>query len=81
VLLLNVVLLAELPDRKIDHLSFEDVKIILKETKAKTVVLTHFGTRMLQANPSELTQRLSGETGKKIIAARDGMTLVMDEIV
>jgi len=81
VLLLNVVLLAELPDRKIDHLSFEDVKIILKETRAKTVVLTHFGTRMLQANPSELTQRLSEETGKKIIAARDGMTLVVDEIV
>jgi ribonuclease BN (tRNA processing enzyme) len=80
VLLLNVVLLAEVPDRKIDHLSFEDVKSILKESRAKTVVLTHFGTRMLQANPSELTQRLGQESGKKIIAATDGMTLVLDEI-
>ena len=81
VLLLNVVLLAEVPDRKIDHLSFEDVKIILKETRAKTVVLTHFGTRMLQANPALLANRLSQETGRKIIAAQDGMTLVVDEML
>ncbi len=79
VLLLNVVLLTEIPDRKIDHLSIEDVKIILRETRAKMVVLTHFGTRMLQADPSELAQRLSEESGKKIIAARDGMTLAVDD--
>ena len=81
VLLLNVVLLAEVPDRKIDHLSFEDVKIILKETRAKTVVLTHFGTRMLQANPSKLAQCLSEESGKNIIAATDGMTLEVEEFL
>ena len=80
-LLLNVVLLAEIPDRKIDHLSFEDVKIILKESRARTVVLTHFGSRMLQANPAELADRLSQETGRKIIAARDGMTLAVDEML
>jgi ribonuclease BN (tRNA processing enzyme) len=81
VLLLNVVLLAEIPDRKIDHLSLEDVKSILKETKAKTVVLTHFGTRMLQANPMVLADRLSQETGRKIIAAQDGMILGVDEML
>jgi ribonuclease BN (tRNA processing enzyme) len=81
VLLLNVVLLSEIPDRKIDHLSFEDVRIILKESKAKTVILTHFGTRMLQANPAELAERLSEESGKRVIAAWDGMTLGVDEIV
>jgi hypothetical protein len=36
---------------------------------------------MLQANPAELAERLSEESGKKIIAARDGMTLGVDEIV
>ena len=81
VLLLNVVLLAEIPDRRIDHLSFEDVKTILKETKAKVIVLTHFGTRILQADPSALAERLSQETGRRIIAARDGMTLDIDELV
>lgn len=81
VLLLNVVLLAEIPDRRIDHLSFEDVKTILKETKAKVIILTHFGTRILQADPSALAEGLSQETGRKIIAARDGMTLEMGELL
>ncbi|NWF54262.1 MAG: MBL fold metallo-hydrolase [Syntrophaceae bacterium] len=81
VLLLNVVLLAELPDRQIDHLTLEDVKIILKETRAQKVILTHFGTRMLEANPSKLAQRLSEESGKEVIAATDGMVLEMEEIL
>jgi ribonuclease BN (tRNA processing enzyme) len=81
VLLLNVVLLAEIPGRKIDHLSFEDVKTILKQTKAKGIVLTHFGTRILQADPTALAEHLSQETGRRIIAARDGMTLDLDELV
>jgi ribonuclease BN (tRNA processing enzyme) len=81
VLLLNVVLLAELPDRQIDHLTLEDVKIILKESRAQKVILTHFGTRMLEANPSKLAQRLSEESGKEVIAATDGMVLEMEEIL
>ena len=76
-----MVLLAQIRDRKIDHLSFEDVKSILKEARAKAVVLTHFGSRILQADPSELAERLSQETGRRIIAARDGMTLDIDELV
>ena len=81
VLLLNVVLLTEIPDRRIDHLSFDDVKEMVKDTRAKAVVLTHFGTRILQADPSELAERLSQETGRRILAARDGMTLKVDELV
>jgi ribonuclease BN (tRNA processing enzyme) len=81
VLLLNVVLLAEIPERKIDHLSFEDVKAILRESRARTMVMTHFGMRMLQADPSELAERLSQETGRRIIAARDGMTLEIADLL
>ncbi len=81
ILVMNVVLLTEVPDRKIDHLSLEDVKHILEKTRAKAIVLTHFGMRMLQAKPWETAERLSQETGKKVIAARDGMTLDIDEIV
>ena len=80
-LLLNVVLLAENPERQIDHLSLDDVKVLLKKTRAKAVVLTHFGMRMLQAKPRELAERLSEETGVKVIAARDGMTLEIDQIM
>jgi ribonuclease BN (tRNA processing enzyme) len=77
-LLLNVVLLAENPERQIDHLSLDDVRVLLKKSRAKAVVLTHFGMRMLQAKPWELAERLSEETGVKVIAARDGMTLEID---
>jgi phosphoribosyl 1,2-cyclic phosphodiesterase len=80
-LLLNVVLLAGNPEHPIEHLSLDDVRVLLKETKAKAVVLTHFGMRMLQAKPWELAERLSEETGRKVIAARDGMTLEIDQIM
>jgi ribonuclease BN (tRNA processing enzyme) len=80
-LLLNVVLLSENPERQIDHLSLDDVRNLLKKTLTKTVVLTHFGMRMLQAKPWELAERLSEETGVKIIAARDGMTLEIDQVL
>ena len=79
-LIMNVVLLTE-PQHPIDHLSLEDVKEILKKCRAKTVVLTHFGMRLLQAKPWEVAERLSQETGLKVIAARDGMTLNIDELI
>jgi len=81
ILLLNVVLLEEIPGRKIDHLSFHDLKALLKESRAQAVVLTHFGTRMLQAGPEELAGRLSQETGKRVIAARDGMVLDVEGLI
>jgi phosphoribosyl 1,2-cyclic phosphodiesterase len=80
-MIMNVVLQTAVPDRKIDHLSLTDVRHILEKTKAKVIVLTHFGMRMLQAKPWEVAERLSNETGKKVIAARDGMTLQIDEIL
>jgi len=36
---------------------------------------------MLQAKPWEVAERLSEETGVKVIAARDGMTLEIDQVV
>ena len=80
-LIMNVVLLAENPRRQIDHLSLDDVRIILRGTKAKVAVLTHFGMRMLEAGPQELANRLNEETGVRVIAAQDGMTLKIDELV
>lgn len=78
VLIINVVLLAE-PQQPIEHLCLEDVKNILPGSRSKVIILTHFGMRMLQARPWELAERLSQETGHKIIAARDGMTLELDK--
>ncbi len=78
-LMLNVVLMEEIPGRHIDHLTLADVRKILAETRAKAVVLTHFGMRMLQAKPWDLAARLTEESGVKVIAARDGMVLDVEE--
>jgi phosphoribosyl 1,2-cyclic phosphodiesterase len=80
ILIINLVLFSE-PQHPIDHLSLPDVKNLLKKSRAKTIVLTHFGMRMLQAKPWEVAERLSQETGVKVIAARDGMTLDIDEVI
>ena len=80
ILMMNVVLLTDVPDKKIDHLSLVDVRRVLRETKARVIVLTHFGMRLLQAKPWEVAEQLSAETGKKVIAARDGMTLEVEEV-
>jgi hypothetical protein len=37
--------------------------------------------RMIQAKPWELAERLTEETGKKVVAARDGMTLEIDKAI
>lgn len=79
-IIINVVLLTE-PNHPIEHLSVADVKTILKNSQAKGVVLTHFGMRMLQARPWEIAENLSQEMGLKVIAARDGMTLQVDELL
>jgi hypothetical protein len=38
-------------------------------------VLTHFGTRMLEKNPTALARELEDELGMRVFAARDGWTL------
>jgi len=56
-----------------DHLCIEDVKKIIKDVKPRTTILTHFGMSMWRARPREIAERMSQETGIKVISARDGM--------
>lgn len=82
VLILNVVRYE--PDgavkRDIDHLKFADAEKIISEVKPKLAVLTHFGMTMLRAKPWELAAQLQKSLGVKVIAARDGMKINLDEI-
>jgi phosphoribosyl 1,2-cyclic phosphodiesterase len=73
-LIINVVFFEPRPG--VQHLSFSDVKTIVKELAPKKVILTHFGMTMLKARPHELARSLSWETGISVEAARDGMTVV-----
>jgi len=70
-LILNVVRLA--PGGPYDHLSLPDAQEIIGEIKPKAAILTHFGMTMWRAKPWELAEKLSRETGTRVIAARDGM--------
>ena len=60
-------------EKGIYHLNLEDIKNIVNELRPRVTLLTHFGMTMLRARPHELAERLSEETGCRVIAASDGM--------
>ena len=76
-LIINVVFLEPKP---IDHLSVPDAKRIIMELKPKAAILTHFGTTLWRAKPWEIAERLSQETGVRVIAARDGMRFNLSQL-
>lgn len=60
---------------RVDHLCVNDVKNIIKTTKPKKAILTHFGRTMLENNPDLIAEKLSRELHTEVIAAWDGMKL------
>ena len=70
-LIINVVFLEA--GRPFDHLSVPEAKQIITELKPKAAILTHFGMSMWRARPWKVAERLSRETGVRVISARDGM--------
>ena len=80
ILIIHVVRLNPIGDDSIDHLSIDDVKTILKQTKPKLTVLTHFGMTMVKAKPWVVAEALQKELKLKVIAASDGMKLDLKEV-
>ena len=77
-LIINVLFLEPRPP--IEHLSVPDTKRIISELKPKVAILTHFGTNIWRAKPWEIAQRLSEETGVRVLAARDGMRFDLSQL-
>lgn len=77
VLILNVV---RAKPSDLDHLCLDDAKAIITKVRPRVAVLTHFGMSVLKAKPWVVAEKLSNETGLKVISARDGMTLNLDEV-
>jgi len=77
-LIINVVFLEPRPT--IDHLSLPDAKHIIAELKPKVAILTHFGMTMWRSKPWEIAQRLSEESGVRVLAARDGMKFELSQL-
>jgi len=80
ILIIHVVRLKPVVDEPIDHLSIEDVKTILKRTKPKLAILTHFGMTMIKAKPWVVAEELEKELGLRVIAASDGLKLDLEEV-
>ena len=64
----------------IDHLSMCDAEQIITELKPRIAILTHFGMGVWRAKPWQIAQRLSRQTGVRVIAARDGMKFDLAEL-
>ena len=68
------------PNHPYDHLSVADAEHIITELKPKVAILTHFGMTMWQAKPWQIAQRLSQQTGVRVLAARDGMRFDLSQL-
>jgi len=66
--------------RYFDGLSVPDAECIIKEIKPKVAILNHFGMGVWKAKPWEIAQRLSQQTGVRVIAARDGMKFDLSQL-
>ncbi len=84
-LIINLVFLeprpaADYPSMPTDHLSVPDAEHIIRELKPKVAILTHFGMSVWRAKPWQIAERLSQQTGIRVIAARDGMRFDLSQL-
>jgi ribonuclease BN (tRNA processing enzyme) len=81
ILIINIVLYDDIYKEKkgIQHLSLTDAEKIISVNKPKVCILTHFGMTMLKMKPWEIAKNLSEKHGVKVIAARDGMQIDIDQ--
>jgi phosphoribosyl 1,2-cyclic phosphodiesterase len=63
------------------HLNTDDALRILEEARPKACILTHFGVRMLRADPEREATYLQEETGISVVAARDGMKAHISDVI
>jgi len=79
IVILNVVLARN--KGGIFHLDIEDSKKILSEMRPRIGILTHFGMSLIEKKPWELAPEIGKELGITVIAASDGMSINMEEVL
>jgi ribonuclease BN (tRNA processing enzyme) len=77
ILIVNVVMLEDISS--IEHLCLREAEQIIEANRPRLAILTHFGMGMVKAKPWELAEKLSQKLGIKVIAARDGMQIDVDQ--
>jgi ribonuclease BN (tRNA processing enzyme) len=58
-----------------NHLNTEDVIKLVKKTKPKLIIITHFGKEMLESNPLSQARKITRQTKIHSIAAKDGLVV------
>lgn len=74
-LVVSVVLLEPPTKPAIQHLCVAEAEDLLDAVQPQKAVLTHFGTRVLEAGPEQIADRMSKRLGMAVLAARDGMRM------
>jgi phosphoribosyl 1,2-cyclic phosphodiesterase len=77
ILIINVVMREDI--HTIEHLCLNEAEQIIEENRPRLAILTHFGMGMVKAKPWEIAEKLSEKTGVRVIAARDGMVVDIDQ--
>ncbi|MBI2041058.1 MAG: MBL fold metallo-hydrolase [DPANN group archaeon] len=57
------------------HFNSEDAAKLISEVKPELAILTHFGAKMLRANPIYEARNIQKKTGIRTLAAQDGMRI------
>ncbi len=73
VLILNVLRFRDAME--VNHLTYDEARVLLREIRPRVAVMTHFGTKMIEQHPARLACELEDELGFRVLAARDGWTL------
>ena len=63
----------------VDHLTFEQAAGVIGHIAPRVCVLQHFGTKMLERRPPVLAGELQQRLGLRVLAARDGLLLDVDQ--
>jgi ribonuclease BN (tRNA processing enzyme) len=77
-IIINTVLME--PKAPVAHLSVPEAEQIIRGIKPKVAILNHYGMGVWQARPWEIAERLSRQTGVRVLAGRDGMKFDLSQL-
>ena len=58
-----------------DHLDIDAVRKLLTEVSPQLAIITHFGAKMLDADPLAQARTLHRDTGVQVVAGKDGLRI------
>lgn len=76
ILVLNVVLPAD--EKEGNQLNSADAIKFIREVNPQLAIITHFGIKMIKADPLYEGREIQKQTGVKVLVAKDGMSLTPD---